>query len=163
MIYLSEIITDCLFKKELIKINQTYDSLKDFFREISTWLYDQNYVTETFLEAITDREKQFPTGLHTAYFDVAIPHTDPEHIQMPFIAVVRPESPVAFKEMGNLDGNVHAHLIFVIGFKESKNQLLILQKLMQMFSDEKIMNMCLTTSNVVDIYNTLSTFCEEVI
>lgn len=161
MVDLSEILTDCLFRKELIKIDQPFDSQDEFFREISTWLYEKNFVNETFFEAIINREEQFPTGLHTVSFDVAIPHTDPTHIQKPFIAVIRPESPVKFREMGNLDGNCDAKLIFVIGFTQSNSQLSILQKLMKMFLDVETMEMCLNTTNVEEIYNTLTKFCEK--
>lgn len=161
VIHLSKLLTECLFNKELIKINQPYESQKEFFRDVSTWLYDKNFITDTFFEAITNREEQFPTGLHTSIFDVAIPHTDPSHIQKPFIAVVRPESPVNFKEMGNLDGNCAARLIFIIGFKHSENQLAILQRLMQMFSDRKTMDVCLNTTNVEEMYHTLTRFCKD--
>ena len=152
---MTEIFTDQLIKKNLIKINQHYESQEEFFKQISSWLQENNYVTDTFLGAITERERQFPTGLHTPYFDVAIPHTDPKHIEKPFIAVVRPDSSIDFKEMGNLEGNTSVRLIFVIGFKHSENQLIILQKLMSMFSDQNMMNICLNSNEELVIYNAL--------
>jgi galactitol PTS system EIIA component len=155
---LTEILTDLLIKKDLIKLNQNYESQADFFKKVGAWLHENNYVTSTFFEAIINREAQYPTGLHTPYFDVSIPHTDPNHIEKPFIAVVRPDSPIEFKEMGNLEGKTFARVIFVIGFKHGENQLIILQKLMSMFSDQSMMNVCLNSNEEHEIYQALTTF-----
>ena len=36
---------------------------------------------ETFGQALIDREAVFPTGLKTETFEIAIPHTDVEHVE----------------------------------------------------------------------------------
>ncbi|MFD1414849.1 PTS sugar transporter subunit IIA [Oceanobacillus jeddahense] len=158
---MSVIKTDSLFKENLVKINQNSDSKSDFFKEVSVWLNKQGYVTESFGEAIYNREIEFPTGLHTASFDVAIPHTDPQYIIDPFIAVVRPDKPIAFKEMGNLNNEIAARLIFVIGFKKGEDQLEILKRLMAMFNDQEVMNRYMSLNKEEEIFSELVNYFKK--
>lgn len=147
-----------LFKTELIRLNEKFTSQEDFFKKISKWLTEKGYVKDTFYQAIYHREQESPTGLHTPTFDVAIPHTDPEHVREAFIAVIRPEQSISFREMGNLQGATEPQLLFVIGFKESEDQLSILQNLMKMFQNQKIMDFYLHSNDTEEIYTTINEY-----
>ena len=69
------------------------------------------YVADTWLDAIRERERAYPTGLACQELGVAIPHADPCHIIKPYIAVVRPKTPVAFEPMAGMGDMVGAQLI----------------------------------------------------
>ena len=49
---------------------------------------------ELWRAAVGAREEVYPTGLATASCGIALPHADAEHIIRPFIALVRPASPI---------------------------------------------------------------------
>lgn len=39
------------------------------------------YVEDSFESAIMTREMSFPTGLELGHINIAIPHTDPQHVK----------------------------------------------------------------------------------
>jgi len=134
---------DLLFQKELIFLNEHFEDQADLFQKISERLYSQSYVDSGFLLSLQTREKEYPTGLHAPAFDVAIPHTDPVHIKRPFIVAVRPDPPLDFQAMGMEQDHVDAALIFILGLQREGNQVLLLQKLMDLFLDEQKMKQLL--------------------
>ena len=67
------------------------DTYVDFFEKLSDILLKKGYVKESWLQAITDRERNFPTGLMFETIGVAIPHVDPQHIVRPYIAIIKPK------------------------------------------------------------------------
>ncbi len=56
-------------------------------------------------------------GLACQELGVAIPHADPCHIIKPYIAVVRPKTPVAFEPMVGMGDTVGARLIVNLGLE----------------------------------------------
>lgn len=64
-----------LTKKELITINNDSKTIEEFFTNASDILMERGYVKESFLDAILEREKKYPTGLEMPKIVIAIPHT----------------------------------------------------------------------------------------
>lgn len=62
----------------------------------STMLLENRCVKETFLKSCIKREIAFPTGLPTQV-PVAIPHTDPAHVNQNAVCVLRLKNSVMFK------------------------------------------------------------------
>lgn len=112
--------------------------------EIITVLYERlkelNYVKESFLPSILEREKVFPTGLPLANMGVAIPHTDPEHVISPMISVAKLESPVVFRMMGSTEIPVNVEIVLMLAITEPSKQLVMLERLMDVFQNETIMS-----------------------
>ncbi|MCI1858409.1 MAG: PTS sugar transporter subunit IIA [Sporolactobacillus sp.] len=137
------------FTSNLIFCDVTFEDTAAFFRWIATTLEQSGYVRPTFYRAITEREANYPTGLATATGGVAIPHVDPEHIRKTFIAVVRPQLPIAFAPMGGSPGDepIQAKLIFVLGVMRGGLQVQVLQKLMGMLADRATMDRLFAAEN----------------
>ncbi|GAB2023470.1 PTS sugar transporter subunit IIA [Pseudolactococcus yaeyamensis] len=131
---------DEYFGEDLADIIALDGDQDEFFSYIFQKLKQKNYVEESFLEALKAREKVYPTGLKTHFMGVAIPHTDPQHIKKPFIFITKLKNPIKFGQMGSVDEQVEVHYTFVLGFDRGEQQLMLLQNLMKMFSDEEIMN-----------------------
>lgn len=85
-------------------------------------LFRDDEVTGDFERAIVERERQYPTGLPTKPFGVALPHADPNLVLKPRLAVLTLESPVVFGEMGNPDREVLAHWVIGIALPESEKE-----------------------------------------
>jgi len=105
------------------------------FQNMSCILYKHNFIKSTFQKAIIEREREFPTGLQTEVVNFAIPHTDVEHIQKPFISIVRPKNNIRFIQMGTTDMEIDVGIIFILGIKDSSEQVGMLSLIM-----EKIQN-----------------------
>ncbi|MBR7926817.1 PTS sugar transporter subunit IIA [Aerococcaceae bacterium zg-ZUI334] len=109
----------------------------DLLRYMADYLIDRGTVKSTFKKAIIDREKIFSTGLNIGNYGIAIPHTDVEHVNESTIAIVTLENPIVFKQMGdNIDTPVS--IVCMLALKESHAHLEMLQKLMELFQDEHI-------------------------
>lgn len=105
-------------------------SQEQLLDRLSADLFKTGYVTEGFSAAVKQRESKYPTGLPTHPIAIAIPHTDPEFVTRPGIAVAKLNAPVTFREMGSNDRYVEAAIIFVLCLPDGKSQLATLQKLM---------------------------------
>lgn len=112
--------------------------------EITTILYEKlrelNYVKESFLHAILEREKVYPTGLPLANMGVAIPHTDPEHVISPMISVAVLSNPVKFHMMGSPEMVVDVEVVLMLAISEPSSQLVMLERLMGIFQNEEAMS-----------------------
>jgi len=53
---------------------------EELLKMMGTNLMEKGLVKESFIKAIIEREKNYATGLPTKSVSVAIPHTDPEHV-----------------------------------------------------------------------------------
>lgn len=128
-----------LFQKDLVFLDKEYKSREEFFEEFGSIMFEKEYVKESFLPEIMKREAAYPTGLETVCYGVAIPHTDPINLKKSFIAVIRPKKAVEFEPMGMAEGKIFAKMIFVLGIHKDGGQVLLLQKLMDMFMQENVM------------------------
>lgn len=124
-----------LFKPELIDLNMQVIDQTDFFNQVSDRLFHQKVVEDTFKDAITEREKNYPTGLQLENFSVAIPHTDVVHVKEAFVSVNRLSESIVFYQMGTDDVLVPVKDILVLGIKDPKNQVGVLSELMGAFAD----------------------------
>ncbi|GCF94980.1 PTS sugar transporter subunit IIA [Enterococcus florum] len=143
------------FDRELVKLDEYYQDQEELFSKISAWLQEKELVHEHYYEALKKREVEFPTGLHTKLYDVAIPHADPIHVKKPFIAFVRPANEIIFKEMATKQAEVRPKIILFLGLMKSEEQLSVLQKLMKLFSSEAFMSGCLQSDEDEKVFELL--------
>ena len=139
------------FDKKLIFLNKNYATTDDLFEDLGGEILANGYGTTLFIEKLKEREGIFPTGLNLGSYGVAIPHTDPEYITSQFISVATLSQPVDFKAMDNIEMDVPVRLVFILGLKKAENQLLVLQKLMQVIQDPKLVEDLLQESKQQEI------------
>lgn len=98
-------------------------------RALSERLHGLGAVTDSFEEAVLRRELKQPTGMPTLV-PAAIPHTDPEHVLTPGLAIATPLDPVAFGEVGS-DGQrtIWAEIVIMLVLDDAAAQLTALQSL----------------------------------
>lgn len=147
-----------LFKKELVLLEVEQTTQSELFNALNSMLLEKKYVTEGFLKAIQKREIEYPTGIQTATIGVAIPHTDPENILEPFVAVIRPRKSIVFEPMGMADGHVEAQLIFVLGVKRDGGQVIMLQHLMNMLMDDDTVSQLLGVSDPAEMVSIIADY-----
>ena len=126
-----------LFREDLTFIDWDVADAQELFERLNDVLLPAGLVAPTWLDAVAARERVYPTGIFTATAGVAVPHADPPHTLQPFIAVVRPQAPVAFRAMAGLSGTVPAELVVALGFTNPTAQVGALQHLMNVFLDDE--------------------------
>jgi len=123
---------------ELVMIELDSASKEEVLKTLGNQLHENGYVTEDFVESILQREKNFPTGLPTTPFGVAIPHTDADKVIEPQMAFASLKNPVPFQAMGSGGDKVEVSLVFMLALNKPEDQLQTLQKLTGLFQDEEM-------------------------
>ena len=73
---------------------------EEAIRKVGQRFYDEGFVKDTYIDAVVAREKNYATGLQLADIAVAMPHTDPQHVNRPgvCIAIMPTELERAFEQ-----------------------------------------------------------------
>lgn len=146
-------IISSLVHKDLIDLNNRSNSIEEFFKTVSNVLLNDNFVEDSFENAIITRERAYPTGLELPKIKIAIPHTDTQHIIKPFIYVNRiNSSSLRFCQMGTDDVYVNPEFVIVLGIKNPKEQVGLLSNLIEKFSDDNFIETISSASNEEEIY-----------
>lgn len=92
------------------------------------------HVRPSFPAALLERERRYPTGLPTEV-PSAIPHTDPEHVLRPGVAVAALAAPVPFGQMGTPGTTVPVRLVVLLCLTDAGAQVGALQALLARLRD----------------------------
>lgn len=115
---------------EAITLGMAASSAEEVIRHLGGKLADAGYVRESFVEAVLEREKTIPTGLPLGgEYNVAIPHTDIEHVYKPGIGMATLTDPVVFHNMVSPEETVDVRLVFILALDQPKSQIEMLQEI----------------------------------
>lgn len=128
-----------IFNENLVAISLGEPDRERAIRALAKLLSENDYVKDSYLDAVLEREKEFPTGLSTEPFGVALPHTDCEHVKEAGIAVGILPNPAEFHAMDDPDEIVEVRLIFLMAIRESGMMVEILQKLAEIFQKPDVL------------------------
>lgn len=144
-----------LLHQELILVGVEAASWQEVLTLLANQLYQSGYVRESYLQAVLDRERQFPTGLHTAEVAVALPHTEKEHVLKPAVAVAILAHPVTFGEMGTEDQTVPVEIVFMLSILEPDEQVTWLSRLVSTFQLEGFLSLLKSSPDSATAYQHL--------
>lgn len=125
-----------LVEKDFIHLNSEAESFEDIIKLAGESFLAKNVVKDTYIDAVIEREKTFPTGLPTKGYNIAIPHTDSEHVNSSSVAVIVTKKPIEVSMMGSPDVKLDCQLFFPLAMGHPKKQLELLKQLMNFFQDE---------------------------
>ena len=137
-------------KEELIIPGLEAKSSDDIFEALGGKLVKQGYCKESYVQALKDREAEFPTGINTGEKGVAIPHTDVSHVNKKGIAIATLKQPVEFVEMGTDDEYVNAQVIFMLAVDE-KGHLELLQAILAVLQDQEVLKKLIKAKDAKEI------------
>lgn len=137
-------------QKSLILPGLEADSSDEIFEALGGELVKQGYCKESYVQALKDREAEFPTGINTGEKGVAIPHTDVSHVNKKGIAITTLKRPVSFMEMGTDDEYVKVQVVFMLAVDE-KGHLELLQAILGILQDQDILNKLIQAKNEEEI------------
>lgn len=127
------------------------DDAEAVLRALSARLLELGAVTDSFEQAVLERERRQPTGLPTLV-PAAIPHTDPEHVLTAGFAVATLEHSVPFAEIGsNGSREVEAELVVMLVLKDPAAQLEALQNLVAKLQDRSGVRDVLTAADDAEL------------
>lgn len=111
------------FDQKLMALGLRSSSAEEVIESLGELLYQQGYVKDTFITSAIERERKFATGLPLGEINVALPHTDIDHVIRPAIAVGVLDSPVDFCTMGNPDKTIPVSVVFLLAIKDAQHQV----------------------------------------
>ncbi len=128
-----------MFDEKIALFHRHAKDKEEALRILADEFMNSGVAKDTFYDGLINREKDFATGLSLNNMCVAIPHTDPEHVNRTQIGFMSLEEPVEFVEMGTEDKKIPVTLIFMLALKEAHQQLDMLMKLMDVFQNDELM------------------------
>lgn len=140
--------------KDLIFLDLNLSNKEEVITFLANKLYDLGYVKDTYLHNVLLRESVYPTGLLLDSYNVAIPHTESEHVYKSGIVIGRLKNPVIFKYMADPNQDVAVNLVVMLAIKDPKNQVPVLSELMTGLSNKKLLNFLMdvdTVSEFIDV------------
>lgn len=125
------------FDKELCLIQLDVTSQEALFNKMAAALQAAGCVKETYLEGISSREQEFPTGLQVNGVGFALPHTDSRHVKQSQICLATMKTPVEFSSMTDKEDRFPVQLVFMLAMATPHEQVETLQNLVELFQDEQ--------------------------
>lgn len=154
-------IDTTLLKPELVFLDFEATDRLDFFQKLGAELTKRGYVKDTWLDAILEREKNYPTGLACPAISVALPHVDPQHLNKPYIAIIKPKNPIEFDGMADT-GLVNAQLIVNLGLlAHEEGQVAVLQAFLGIFIDDAASADIMAQTTPQGMVDTVIKYCAE--
>ena len=144
--------------------NKSEYSLKNNTEALETTaqlLYEKDLVKDSYLNAIMEREKSFPTGLEFENYGIAIPHTDSEHVNSEAMVINILKNPVKFEQMAAEGLYTDVNIIVMLAIKNKENQVPYLQALIDIFQDKEKVNTLLECENNDIIEETFKKYLKE--
>ena len=120
---------------ELVLLNVVAEDQKEAISLLANQMIQNQLVKPSFLDAIWNREKKYPTGLLTQGGGIAIPHADPSHVILEAISLGVLKHPVTFRMMEDPNQTLEVDLIFMLAMKNPKRHIEMLQELVSIFQD----------------------------
>ena len=125
--------------KKLIHLQAEAGHANDIFDQLGTCFINEGYSRSDYVEALKQREAQFPTGLDINGFGVAIPHTDAGYV---------------LHETEGIMTLVEVKVVFMLAIEDPKNHIKKLQQILRIIQDNAVLEKIYQASSadeVIDI------------
>lgn len=149
-----------MFQADFILFHPEVDGQEDLLKKMCRMAEVSGYAKPGFFQAVMERENQFPTGIQTQFLELALPHTESGFVLRPLVIVAKLKEPIAFRSMGLAEGEVQASYVFLLLLKKSGAQVDLLQNLMNLCMDGKMVEKLMAAISSEQIYRLLSDFFE---
>lgn len=143
---------DGFFNDAIINPEMTAESDSDAIKKVGAILQEAGYVNEKYIEAVLEREKNFPTGMQLMGTAIAIPHATPEgNVMKNGIAVAKLTKSVTFHSMEDPSETVESEFIFLLALKDSGQHLAILRQMFTSFQNPDVIKSLKKSSSAAEI------------
>ena len=119
----------------------------DVIRQLGKTLLEAGFVKDSYIEAVIAREQSLPTGLPLdGEVNVAIPHTDIEHVNKSAVAMASLANPVVFQNMVDPTEPVEIRIVFLLALEEPHAQIEMLQEVAGAVQDPVLLKSLLSAT-----------------
>jgi PTS system galactitol-specific IIA component len=146
---------DDFLRKDCIIESLEATTREEALTKMGTLLLSKGYVKDSFIPAILERERNYPSGVPMEGHKIAIPHTDAEHVNESTILFARLAKPVEFSCMGEPNEKIQVQLISMFALKEKKKIGYILEVLITTYQESETLEAILQAKSQQEIYDIL--------
>ena len=111
----------------------------DLFCQLNDSLFGDGLVKETYLEALKNREMDYPTGVMCVPYNIALPHVDSKHVNNNSLVVCILDKEVEFHRMDAIKETIPVKVVFALLISDESKHMKALSELTRIWSNEKIM------------------------
>lgn len=129
---------DLLLNEELIFRGVAAKNKEEVLKLLAENLYEKGYVKEEYIQAIQEREKEYPTGLPSSAPGIAIPHANYEMVNQTTLAVATLQEPVEFQNMEAKKVALPIQIVIMMAIGEPHGQVEMLQKIVTIIQNEPL-------------------------
>lgn len=133
-------------REDLVFTDVEAKTTDDVFEQLGGALVKAGFGKETYVQALKDREEEFPTGLDINGFGVAIPHTPVEYVNSTATCIGVLKEPVTFLEMGS-DEEVPVRLVFMLCVTDPRAHIDQLKQIILIIQDQQTLNALSSTKD----------------
>lgn len=137
---------------QAIELQSEAKTNEEIIRILAGKLEKLGYVKPSYADAVVSRELIMPTGLPLERDDnVAVPHTDPEHVIKAGIAFATLKSPIQFANMEDPAEAVPVGYVFLLAINDKDKQIETLQQIMATIQDADALNRLKAARTIQDV------------
>lgn len=116
-------------------------------------LVKNQYVKPGYIDAIRQREVEYPTGLPSGDPGVAIPHADYTLVNKTAIAVATLTTPVSFHNMEAVKKILPIQIVIMMAIKEPHGQIEMLQRIVSIIQNSPLRNKIIKADTSDELLN----------
>jgi PTS system galactitol-specific IIA component len=146
---------------EAVKCNLDVSTQDELVRSLSDSLVRTGFVKADYPDHVLSREEKYPTGLPFDGFGIAIPHTNPEYVHKPTIAVATLAKPLVFRVMGSPNETVDVSLVFMLALDDGHTHLEFLQKVIKLAQEREKVQQLFSAPNDEELFHLVSAYLSE--
>ena len=137
--------------EELVFRNVQAKTDSEVLAFLASEMYKKNYVKEEYIQAIQEREKEYPTGLPSTPPGIAIPHANYEMVNKTTLAIATLKDPVLFHNMENNNEQLPIQIVIMMAIGEPHGQVEMLQKIVGIIQDEPLRQEMIRAGNDTEL------------
>ena len=131
-------------------------SNEEVIRSLASRLEALGYVKASYADAVVAREKVMPTGLPLGGANnVAVPHTDPQHVIRPGLALATLDEPVQFSNMEDPDDRIPVGIVFLMALNDKDKQVEMLQEIVETIQSPESIAALIAANSAEDVLGLL--------
>ncbi|WP_025091123.1 PTS sugar transporter subunit IIA [Brucella intermedia] len=141
---------------QAIELQSEAKTNEEIIRILAGKLERLGYVKPSYADAVVSRELSMPTGLPLERDEnVAVPHTDPEHVLKAGIALATLKSPIEFANMEDPGEAVPVGYVFLLAINDKDKQIETLQQIMATIQDADALDRLKAARTLEDVQTAL--------
>ncbi|HBK6323896.1 TPA: PTS sugar transporter subunit IIA [Enterococcus faecium] len=141
--------------EELVFRNVQAKTDSEVLAFLASEMYKKNYVKEEYIQAIQEREKEYPTGLPSTPPGIAIPHANYEMVNKTTLAIATLKDPVLFHNMEDNNEQLSIQIVIMMAIGEPHGQVEMLQKIVGIIQDEPLRQEMIRAGNDTELLELL--------